>query len=267
MTEAKPRDAGGHLDQRALGRRASDSGRLASARESPGRRDTAPPSVRGAGEPGPVKPECLGGRSPTAPRKRHRPVAARSLVCHRPGQGGGGPGFSTQPRAPRAARVSRHPGRVAEPGGARGGGCGGASGGRQRAAGPARSREGRSVAAGAEPSRRAAEPRAAGGRGARCRSGWGARAPALLTRPSARGGGPRRRAPDGAVLSLPRRVRGSVAEPGRKKSKAGRGCRKKTEGGCISGHFGCSVCGRKEKEKGKNRKTNCYIWTPTRRWT
>eukprot|EP00069_Balaena_mysticetus_P017983 bmy_11047T0 len=53
---------------------------------------------------------------------------------------------------------------------------------------------------------------------------------------------------------------------GRKKSKACRGCRKKTEGGCISGHSECSVCGRKEKEKGKNRKRNGYIWAPTRRW-
>ncbi|VCW77250.1 unnamed protein product, partial [Gulo gulo] len=64
------------------------------------------------------------------------------------------------------------------------------------------------------------------------------------------------RAPDGAVLSLSGGDRASLAGPGREKSKACRGCREKTERGCISGHSGCSVCGRKEKEKGKTRKTN-----------
>ncbi|EAW68316.1 hCG1650756, isoform CRA_e [Homo sapiens] len=58
-----------------------------------------------------------------------------------------------------------------------------------------------------------------------------------------------------------------LLKEGREKSKACRGCREKTKRGCISGNFRCSICARKEKEKGKNRKTNCYIRAPTRRWT
>ncbi|CAO2614521.1 hypothetical protein LEMLEM_LOCUS16608 [Lemmus lemmus] len=78
--------------------------------------------------------------------------------------------------------------------------------------------------------------------------------------------GQRCQRPHGAVLPVPRGVRTSIPEPGREKSKAGRGSRKKTERGRISGDFGYPISGGKEEEERTVRKADGNIRT-TIRWT
>lgn len=70
--------------------------------------------------------------------------------------------------------------------------------------------------------------------------------------------------PHGAVLPVSRGVRTAIPEPGREKSKAGRGSRKKAKGGGISGNFGYPVGGGKEKEERTIRKADGNIRATSR---
>lgn len=73
--------------------------------------------------------------------------------------------------------------------------------------------------------------------------------------------------PHGAVLPLSRGVRTTIPEPGREKRKAGRGSRKKAEGGGDSGDFGHPVSGGKKEEEGTVRKADGDIGATNGRGT